>query len=419
MPTGVKLDARLKSGREAVRFMEPLAAMALDMPTAEHPNKMPFSGVLTLLDTPSDRAPNGAKGRRVIMKAEAAERAIPSLLGMAVNYTAEASGHDVTKKVGVITAASVKDGAVHIDHGVIWAADFPKESAKIQASKSDLGFSWEIADVYVEDINADPLVITDCSFTGAAILRKDKAAYSLTSLAASAEETEMPTTEEIVAALTPVLDAKLQPLTERMGKLEASSEKVEGTMAAASAMMGKVEPHAKRLEDAADKMEADGMGMGGAGMGMPHTKMLRHMAGSMRADAAMGRMPTTIGHMDDPSMGHIPGGYMGMRASAAPKLEDDPAFKALKDELGASKTLISDLQAAAAKTATPSERKTEAATRAAPTPEVSGFLSKHGKKLGEGETLSAAAADELLKDEPLSTRIRLKTGLHKAGLIDA
>ena len=49
-----------------------------------------------------------------------------------------------------------------------------------------------------------------------------------------------------------------------------------------------VEPHAKRLEDAADKMDSDGIG------GHPtrgHAVVLRQMAGSMRADAAVGKLP--------------------------------------------------------------------------------------------------------------------------------
>jgi hypothetical protein len=50
----------------------------------------------------------------------------------------------------------------------------------------------------------------------------------------------------------------------------------------------KIEPHAKRLEDAADRMDAAGIG------GHPvngHVAVLRGMAASMRADAAVGKMP--------------------------------------------------------------------------------------------------------------------------------
>lgn len=49
-----------------------------------------------------------------------------------------------------------------------------------------------------------------------------------------------------------------------------------------------VEPHAQRLEAAADRMDKDGIG-GHATRG--HAAVLRNMAGCMRADAAVGRMP--------------------------------------------------------------------------------------------------------------------------------
>jgi hypothetical protein len=72
---------------------ESLEAMALQMPEVKgHPNRMPFSGVLTRLDTPSDRAPGGSKGKKVILTTSAAERALPSLMGMAVDFTEASMG---------------------------------------------------------------------------------------------------------------------------------------------------------------------------------------------------------------------------------------------------------------------------------------------------------------------------------------
>ncbi|MGB6133443.1 MAG: hypothetical protein WBG54_16810, partial [Acidobacteriaceae bacterium] len=42
-------------------------AMAVLLPeVAGHPNRMPFSGVLTLVDEPSTRPPSGARGHRVV-----------------------------------------------------------------------------------------------------------------------------------------------------------------------------------------------------------------------------------------------------------------------------------------------------------------------------------------------------------------
>ena len=111
---------------------------------------------------------------------------------------ANMGGHDVKAKVGTITAATIEGNAIHIE-GFLYAADFPKEVRRIQSERNDLGFSWEIQNIFVEDTTADPLVITGCIFTGAAILYKDKAAYTTTSLAAQAEENYM--SKEILEAI--------------------------------------------------------------------------------------------------------------------------------------------------------------------------------------------------------------------------
>ena len=52
--------------------------------------------------------------------------------------------------------------------------------------------------------------------------------------------------------------------------------------------LAKIEPHALRLEDAADKMDAAGIG-GHQTRG--HAVTLRSMAANMRADAAVGKLP--------------------------------------------------------------------------------------------------------------------------------
>src|ERR1700755_932244 len=72
-----------------------LHAMAVEFPVVHgHPNRLPFEGVLTLIDTPSDKPPSGSRGHRVILPRAAAEAALPSLLGMAVDYKAGWDGHD-------------------------------------------------------------------------------------------------------------------------------------------------------------------------------------------------------------------------------------------------------------------------------------------------------------------------------------
>ena len=232
---------------------ESLEAMAVTMPTVfGHPNRMPFSGILTRLDKPSDKAVGGAGGKRVIFTTTAAQRALPSLMGMAVGLNDTLDGHNVRNKIGIITAASIEGDAVHVD-GFIYARDFPKEASRIQTEKGQLGFSWELADIFVESLDADPLVITDACFTGAAILRKDKAAYGSTSLAASAEEQDM-TKEEMQAllaeAITPLGDsvkalaAAQETQGETIAKLSASAE------ASAAETAEAVDKAAQALKDA-------------------------------------------------------------------------------------------------------------------------------------------------------------------------
>ena len=82
--------------------------MAVHIPPVHgHPNRVPFEGVLTTVNTPSDRAPAGARGHRVLLTCEAAEQALPSLLGMAVDYRPAWDGHDNRRKIGILTEAIV------------------------------------------------------------------------------------------------------------------------------------------------------------------------------------------------------------------------------------------------------------------------------------------------------------------------
>jgi hypothetical protein len=72
-----------------------LEAMAVTIPQVDgHPNRVPFEGVLTMVNTASDKAPAGARGHRVMLMREAAEKALPSLLGMGVDYRPGWDGHD-------------------------------------------------------------------------------------------------------------------------------------------------------------------------------------------------------------------------------------------------------------------------------------------------------------------------------------
>ncbi len=159
-----------------------LEAMAVSIPHVEgHPNRVGFEGVLTLVNTTSDRAPSGARGHRVMLTREAAEKALPSLLGMAVDYRPGWDGHDVRRKIGLLTEAYLAGHRLAV-RGYLYARDFPDAAQAIQAQGPQaLGMSYELADAHVEDMKAEVWKLTRVTFTGAAILLRQKAAYQTTS----------------------------------------------------------------------------------------------------------------------------------------------------------------------------------------------------------------------------------------------
>lgn len=159
-----------------------LEAMAVLLPEVDgHPNRMPFSGVLTRVDEPSTKPPSGARGHRVILTRPAALAALPSLLGMAVDYAPSWDGHDARRKCGVITHADV-EGARLCVAGYLYAKDFPDVERQMRQSlPGSMGMSWELADAHVEDMRAEIWTLTRATFTGAAILLREKAAYRNTS----------------------------------------------------------------------------------------------------------------------------------------------------------------------------------------------------------------------------------------------
>lgn len=356
-------------------------AMALDLPVVDggHPNAMPFSGVLVRLDQPSDAPPHGADGKRVLLTTAAAQAALPSLLGQGVNFTedvdspeAKARGHAVSRKVGVITGATVRAGAVHID-GIIYAADFPGEAARIRRDKSLLGFSFEATRIHVETLSSDPLVITACVFTGAAILRKDKAAYTTTSLAAAAAGDIEMTKEELEA----ILAAALAPVTAEIEALKAAGQAKAATQV--------------ELNKQADSLAASAAALRAAGVSGADALDLA------AADLRAGK--TTI----------------GLAASAAPAAVVDPAIAVLRDEVAVLTTKLADKLAAGADAGAGPERKTIS-------PTITQLLAKAGVTAPEGEAkIAAAVLDKALAASGMDVRARLtlKTELSRAGLLAA
>jgi hypothetical protein len=310
-------------------------AMALEVPeTPDHPNKIPFSGVMTRIDQPSDNPVGGAQGRHVLIPKAVAEAALGTLLGMGVDYTPNLSGHDPTKKIGVITAANIVDDAIQIE-GFLYGADFPAVVADIQKRKSQLGFSYE-AQATVANWNTDPVEVTRCVFTGAAILFKDKAAYTSTSLEASAsQEFSDMDMEQLIAAVKATVTEQLAPIAAEVTALKASAGKLE-----ASNVLHKVKPHADKIRACADGMEADGMG-GHERDG--HVAVMRRMADKMEAEAVLGKLP------------HVWRDHDWLNASAEAKAAD----KVKDDQIAALTAEVAELKAKGFAAAAAPARKTD------------------------------------------------------------
>lgn len=373
-----------------------LEGMSIELPYIKnHPNKLPFSGILTRLDQPSDNALNGSNGKRVILTTAAAEKALPSLLGMSIDFTEDLDGHNPRNKIGVITGATIQGNAVHIE-GFFYQADYPTEVKNIQANKSHLGFSYEIQGIHVRSMNDDPLVIDSCIFTGAAVLYKDCAAYESTSLAANAVKPEskfMSTKDENDVK---VMDL-IKSLSEQVSKLEEAQKKdqrQEGMHA--GNIMHLVKPHSDKLRAAADSMCAAGMGMHYKG---GHVHVLNHMADQMDSDAAMGKMPHVYQTQD----------WYG---ASKENTQDSTAVKDLKASLEAITTQLADIKKSQFVNAAEPERKTLSAT-------TQSLLQKMSLKAsGDDESLSVRDLDAAISkvgNLNMAQRMALKMEVANAG----
>jgi hypothetical protein len=236
-----------------------LEGMALEMPEMVEPhlNRVPFRGILTQVDEPSTRPPNGSSGHRVLIPRGVAEQALPSLMGMPIDCSLGLKDHDKTTVIGVITGAEIQ-GSDLVVIGHLLGKNFPTEIAEIQSKKSQLGMSYEISNVHVEDVNAEIWTLTGLQFTGAAILYKKAAAYQHTAIAARAEEDDiLSKLQAIDGTLRTIQASKMDEADEAAAKEEADAKAKEEEAARydATAMQARddsdEEDAAKQEEDAA------------------------------------------------------------------------------------------------------------------------------------------------------------------------
>jgi len=116
----------------------------------------------------------------VILTREAAEKALPSLLGMAVDYRRGGRARCAAQDRAAQPTRTCP-GSGWWCAGIL-RADFPEVAGAIQAhSPEAMGMSYELADARVEDMRAEVWKLTRVTFTGAAILLREKAAYRATS----------------------------------------------------------------------------------------------------------------------------------------------------------------------------------------------------------------------------------------------
>lgn len=379
-------------------------AMSLAVPeTTDHPNKIPFEGVLCYVDRPSDKPPEGSNGKCVVVTTAAANAAIPTILSMGVDYTDAFNGHDVTKKIGVITAAEVVGNQLQIK-GSLYGSDFPEQVAYIQAHKDELGFSYEIKRALIASMDEPVLTVESLIFTGAAILKKKDAAYTSTSLSASADA-EIDMTKEELEALFAAAEKKMAEKIE--ATVAEAVKKATGTNLNAASVAHLVNPHSTAIRNAASGMEKAGMGLHEK---RGHVAHLRSMADCMDAEAAMGKLP----HIYDSGTQFYAGAQpteADLKA-AAEKLQNDikAAVTAAVEPL---KTELADVKAKAFQEVKPPERKTLPAS-------IQVLVDKGHLKLdAAGDTkVNAADLDKAMTAAGItsnSQRIALKTELANSG----
>jgi hypothetical protein len=371
-------------------------AMALDIPdVADHPNRAPFTGILVRLDEPSDYAVGGADGHKIVIPSEVAKAGLASLLGMAVDFKPSFDGHNPQSKIGIITSADV-DGKELPIGGFFYAKDFPDEVAFIRKEKELLGFSYE-ADVRVREIDEDPWVLSAITFTGAAVLYKADAAYTTTSLVASASAGPTAAGEKGREAMAEKDVSKLiEEILGRVKALEDLGVEHNTAMQANKAVIDKIHPHAEAMKACAEAMRAEGIGLHAK---RGHVAILHKMAAHMCAEAAMGRIPHEVPHhvfhdtdymyasAADGRQGTEDG---GQRTDGGGANEIKVFAEAIKTEIASLATLVKDIQAKAFENAASPGRKTIS-------PEISALLNKIGLQAEADGTLKVEDVDRTLE----------------------
>jgi hypothetical protein len=380
--------------------------MSLNLPdTPGHPNKVPFSGILTRIGLPSDGAPGGSNGKRIILSLSAARMALSSLLGMAVDYVPSLDGHNPKAKIGIIDSAHIDADRILIS-GILYGADFPDLIAHLRAKTGQLGFSFEASEVQVADPKADPLLIEGCTFTGAAILRKDKAAYHSTTFSAACAHKETKMTHPIEAGST----SDVRRLRTTISDQD-------------QAMVDLVKPHIVNLRSLADAMAQDGLGLDQAS---GHCAIIRALADDLEKTAKAGSCPDYF-DLDSWCTGSDGQSDVGQIDEGQAVKGDRVVQSALRKGQGNFGTLSSQDQASITRNLRVAVRPLAQAGKipvrrtmtyvSAAAQAGSAEMSAHSIGAFMDEPRSLAEWDRILADMPTAQRIELKVSLRKRNLI--
>jgi len=245
-----------------------------------HINKMPFSGTVAFVDTPSDGSPCGAGGKKVVFAKDAVERAIDTFVGMGVNCVYNdrnpwnepqdcLTGHDERFKIGMVESAVVDGNEVKVE-GILWRYDFSDVCQMIKNAKESLGFSVEVVANKVEEVD-DYLLVTDLVFTGVAILYADLGAFKQTRLIAQRsgamnEEQVKALVAEAVQAVEVKLsealeaaNAKIEELSVSLNDANAKADEFKAQAEGIEAL--KADNNALKAENAELKEKVEGLGL--------------------------------------------------------------------------------------------------------------------------------------------------------------
>lgn len=403
-------DLRLDTADWAVSTISfSLEAMSLAVPDdPDHPNRMPFKGILTRIDECSDEPPGGSEGKLTFIPRAVAERSLSTLLGMGVDCSKDFDEHNAKFKIGVITEATVSGNAIHIA-GFLYAKDFPEECSRIKRERNKLGWSYE-CQFFVLDKDANPWVAVECVFTGAAILYKEKAAYHSTSLAASAAQEDSMTPEELKK-----LNDSIAALAASVGAITKDVADLKAGASLGGPIIEQVKPHVEACSAAAAAMRASGIG---SHPEHGHAKLLEKLSAHMAAEAAMGRVPSV--YRDHNFLEGNADATVKAAVDAAAKVTDErvaavsASLKTVTDGIASLTTIVKDLQAKAVTASAEPARKTIS-------PDVQALLTKVGLQAsteGDGK-FTVAQVDEMLGKSGLTGHQRLaaKLNLNAAGLI--